>query len=72
MARSIEDIYNSIIAEKQTMGTLTGATPVNDTYQSILADLTSASRVADWRLWCYIMSIGLWLHEALWDSIKAK
>lgn len=80
MARSVEEIYNSIIAEKQTFTELSGlmpqynqAPPANDNpFATYIQDVASASRVAMWRLWVYIMATALYTHEVLFDTFKAE
>lgn len=54
MAQSIEYWYNLIIAEKQTFASLNAYQPNIDSYQTLLIDLKSTSKVARWRLlvWC--------------------
>lgn len=51
MARTIQEIQNEIIAQKE-------ATPA-------LQDLTSASKSAIWRLWSYITASAIWAHEKI-------
>lgn len=58
MARSITTIYSGIILEKDN--------------QPALADLTSSSATAIWRLWAYVMAVVIWVHETLWDNFKAE
>lgn len=72
MARTINQIYAAIIAEKNTMGTLTGLQPTVDTVQDLLANVNSPSRVAEWRLWAFITAVALWTHETLWDLFSAE
>lgn len=36
-----------------------------------LSDLTSTSKTAIWRLWCFVTAFQLWLHEFLWIRYKA-
>lgn len=49
MARTIQEIYDSIIAEKEATTELAG--------------LTSTSSVAIWRLWCYVFAVAAWALE---------
>lgn len=58
MARSIETIYNLIIAEKQTKQELDG--------------LDSSSSVAIWRLWAYITAAVMFTVETLFDLFKSE
>ncbi len=54
MARTVTEIYNDLLAQKE-------ATPE-------LAGLTSTAKTAIWRLWLYIVAYVIALHEALWDK----
>lgn len=54
MAQSIEYWYNVIVTEKQSFASLNAYQPNIDSYQTLLVDLKSTSKVARWRLiaWC--------------------
>lgn len=67
MARTISEIYNAMIAEKETMATLAGLQPDPDSFQTLLDDLTTASKVAFWRLIFFVVAVALFIHESLWD-----
>ena len=71
MARSINDIYDSIIAEKEGKNSLTGLLPSGESSTQLLDELTSDSKVAVWRLWAYITSVVIHAHEVLWDLFRA-
>lgn len=73
MARSIEEIYDQMITEKETKATLSGLLPVGsgNTYQDLLNDITSLSKVGNWRLWIYIHAFGTFVLETLFDQFKA-
>lgn len=58
MARSITEIHEALIAEKNA--------------RTELAALTSTSRVAVWRLWLYVVAVAMWAHENLFDLHKAE
>ena len=70
MARTIQQIYDSIIAEKQTLSSLNGLTPNPETYVNFLSQLASSSRVAIWRLFAYIIAVAIYTTEVLWDLFK--
>jgi hypothetical protein len=72
MARTISEIYNSIIAEKNTMSQLVAMLPNTDDAQTLLTNLTSTSKVAVWRLWAWLISVAIWTHEMLWDAFKSE
>ena len=67
MARTINEIYNSIITEKNTMSTLADLQPNIDNSQTLLTDLTSSSKVAIWRLWAFVVAVAINLHEVVFD-----
>lgn len=71
MARTIEEIYNAMITEKQTFSSLNGLTP-NANYQSLMTDLSTKSKVAIWRLMIYIVAVGIWIHEQYWLYAKQE
>ena len=71
MAREIKTIYNEMIAEKATMSSLNGLQPASDNAANLLSDLSSGSKVAMWRLLFYIMAVGIWIHEKIFDTHKA-
>lgn len=54
MARTVTEIYNAALAQKE-------ATPE-------LAALTSTSKTALWRLWLWLVAFVTATHEALWDE----
>lgn len=72
MARSIQEIYDSIIQEKETFSSLDGLLPLGTDYAALLSDLSSASKVAIWRLWAYVIAWFSWILENLWDQHKAE
>jgi len=74
MARTIKQIYDSMITEKQTFSSLDSLTsPVTpDTAQNMLTQLTSTSKVAIWRLMFWVCAFSIWSHEKLWDVYEAK
>ena len=73
MSRSIQTIFNEIIVEKETFSSLSGLTsPVTpDTSQNLLADLTSTSKVAIWRLKFWVQAVAIFIHESLFDTFKS-
>jgi hypothetical protein len=67
MARTISEIYDSIIIEKQTMSELNALQPAIDSSQTLLDDLTSSSKVAVWRLWAFIAAVAIHTFEVILD-----
>ncbi len=57
MARSIDEIFNTIISEKQARAELSG--------------LTSVSVTAIWRVYAYVIAVVIWAHEKYFDQYKA-
>lgn len=72
MGRSIAEIYDSLIAEKNSQSALNDLEPGVDNAQTLLSDVASGSRVADWRLWLWLFSFGIFVLEAFWDIFKTE
>lgn len=74
MARSIKEIYNQIVAEKQSFGELDIYQPsyTDNAFDALLSDLTSNSKVAIWRLWVFITAVALYFHEKIFDLHKVE
>lgn len=70
MARTIAEIYDRMIDEKQSMATLNALQPNIESTQNLLSDLTSASQVAVWRLLFFVLAVAIWLHELKFDDHK--
>jgi len=66
-ARTLKTIYDEIIAEKNTFSYLSELQPNVESYQTFLQSLTSQSKVAVWRLMCYLTALAVWTHEKLID-----
>lgn len=75
MGRNIKEIYNTIISEKQTFSSLDGllpATTPSNAFDELLAELSSKSKVAIWRLFAYIIAVAHYIHEKYWDYTKQE
>jgi len=72
MSRTIKEIYDAIITEKETFSSLNTLVPNPDTAQTFLTDLTSASKVAIWRLMFWVVAVAIWSHEQIFDLHKAE
>lgn len=73
MSRTLTEIYNEIVDEKQSLSNLNSLLPLSSAYfPDFLADLSSGSKVAVWRLWAYVIAFAIWTHEQLWDIFKAE
>jgi len=72
MARTIQEIYNAIITEKETFTELNGLTPIPETTQTLLQDLQSKSKVAIWRLWGFVIAVAIWSHEQVFVKHKQE
>lgn len=71
MARTLQQIYNEMVSEKETMTQLASLQPNIDSAQQLLSDLTTGSKVAIWRLLFFAVAVGIWSHEKLFDDLKA-
>lgn len=72
MARTIQEIYDQISTEVQSQPQLTELLPNPDDAQTLLSDLSSSSRVANWRLWKWVVAVAIWIHEGIWDLFKTE
>jgi len=72
MARTLIEIYDAIDLERQNNAMLQTLQPNIDTVQALLNDITTPSRVAEWRLMQWIVAVAIWSHEKLWDLFKAE
>lgn len=70
--RTIQEIYDEIIAEKQTLSSLNGLLPSSTNYSDLLSALTAASKVAVWRLWAYVTAVSIFFHEQLFELFKLE
>jgi len=76
MARTIEEIYDSLNQAKGNMVELgvyvNGDANSIDTAKQLVNDVRTASKVAVWRLWLWIMAVGSWVVENLQDAHEEK
>jgi len=72
MARPISYWYNIIIAEKNTLSNLNDLQPNIDSNQQLLDDLTTPSRVEDWRLWVWCVAVCCYTLDSLLDLFKLE
>lgn len=70
MARTIQQIYDEIITEKETFSSLSGLLPIGTTYNDLLSELSSSSKVSIWRLLVYVVAVSHWVLETFWDLFK--
>lgn len=84
MARTLSQIYNSLIADKESNTALDGLTPNPETlsglftYENFKSLANSAikklskSKVAIWRLIMFVTAYGIWMQEQLYDIFKTE
>jgi len=68
MARTIQEVYDALIAEKETFSSLDALEPKPDDSQTFLDDLSSPSKVAIWRLYFWVCAFGIHIMEILFDN----
>ena len=68
MARTFKQVYDSLIAEKNTMSNLSALQPNIDSGQTLLEDLTTNSKVSRWRLHYAIFAMAIVTLENLQDA----
>lgn len=71
MAQTTSEIYQQLIDEKNAMAELTALQPAIDDEQTLLSDLNTPSKVADWRLWLYVFALASRSLQQLWDNFSA-
>jgi hypothetical protein len=71
-ARTLSEIYKQIIDEKATYSELNALQPNINSFQSLLTQLTTTSKVAVWRLLAYLIALAIWTHEKLIDVQTAE
>ena len=73
MSRKIQEIFDSIITEKETFSSLDGLEPpvIPDPSQTFLTELTSTSKVAIWQLKFWVQAVAIFVHESLFDTFKS-
>lgn len=67
MAHSIKYWYDYMINEKNTNSSLNNLQPNIDTAQTMLTDLSTPSKVADWRLWIWVVATCAYAVEVTFD-----
>lgn len=73
MARSVSQIYNTIIAEKESQASLNIYLPAaGDSFDNFLSDLSTKSKVSIWRLWVFLISVAHFILETYWDIFKLQ
>ena len=84
MARTLSQVYNSLIAGKESNSDLDSLTPNPETLSTLytyanfksLANSVikglSTSKVAIWRLIMYTTAFGIWMQEQLYDVFKTE
>ena len=72
MAQEIDEIFDEIIAEKESKSTLTTLLPLGTNFQALLDDVTTGSKVGKWRLWVWLHSVLSWKLQVLFDTFKAE
>jgi hypothetical protein len=70
--RTIQEIYNAMVAEKQSYTELESLQPAIDNSQQLLSDLNSKSKVAVWRLFLFVVAVSQWVLEGLFYSHRAE
>ena len=73
MARTIAQIYDSLVAFKESAAEELGLTPVGTAnYETTTAALDSGSKVGIWRLWLHVVALGTWTLEKFFDVFQAE
>lgn len=68
MARTIDNIYNDLVAIKDNLASF--LTPLGDDANTLRSDIQSPSKVAIWRLLLWTMAVGIHKLETNIDEVK--
>ncbi|OJV30440.1 MAG: hypothetical protein BGO32_08585 [Bacteroidetes bacterium 37-13] len=73
MARSTEEIFNGMVAKKESLASLNVYLPngLANSYQYVLQKINSNSKVALWLLLFYVAAEAMHTLEVLWDYFRA-
>jgi hypothetical protein len=78
MARKISEIYDALNSSKASMQELhdfvvdsENPGTIQDNAETLAIDVKSNSKVAQWRLWLWIMAVASWVVENIFDLFKA-
>ena len=72
MARTAKEWYDILIAEKETQASLTDLGYEGDDAETLLNDLNSNSKVAVWRLMCWLFAYVAAFFDQFFDIFKAE
>lgn len=72
MARTISEIFKSIVDDKDTSTSIQSLAPTNDSVDRLKTDLNSNSKVAVWRVFVYLVALAHNRLEVLWDVFKEE
>ena len=72
MGRNLNEIQASILLKKEQTASLSGLEVLTTSEQNTLNNLNSNSKVAIWRLWVFIVSFAIFLHEQIFDEHKKE
>ncbi|KAB8153433.1 hypothetical protein EZY14_009375 [Kordia sp. TARA_039_SRF] len=70
MARSINEIQESLLQAKEQASELSALEVLTESELNTLENVNTTSKVALWRLWLYIQAVGIWILEKLLDITK--
>lgn len=72
MARKLNDIQQSILDKIATSAELTALEVLTTSEKSTLAEITSASKVAVWRTFVYVVAFCIYVFELILDVFRAE
>ena len=72
MARTLEEIQDSILLKKKETESLSALEIVTTRESDGISGVNSNSKVAIWRLWVFIQAFSIWMHERIFDAHKIE
>jgi hypothetical protein len=68
MARKLKDIFEDISTGITANSELSGLAPSNASFDDLLQEFNTNSKVSAWRIMAYVFAVGVWTVELLFDQ----
>lgn len=65
--RTLEEIQEALLLKKSETESLSALEVLTNSEKNTLENVTSTSKVSIWRLWIFIQSFAIWIHEGIFE-----
>lgn len=72
MAKAIKEYYNDLVSATQAKASLSALEPSAENYDKFLTDIKTPSKVGVWRAICWVMAVGYWMQDLLFDQHRLE